>query len=235
MKLGGGGLVGAAGENVGGVMLGGKKTLHLPRRLVALHDPLASSGRLMRILCPVVEALVLPVLNAGHNLPLGGAIAAQLVVDQHTGRSQVLLEQFAEQALGGLLVATALHEDVENNPLLVDRAPEPMLLAGDGDDDLIQVPLVAALGRAPTNAVGELAAKFQTPLPDRLIGHRDAASRQYLFDHAKAEREPKIQPYRVADDLSRVSIAGINWVSSRRHPARLPDQLGSHQACSRPT
>src|ERR1700741_1810295 len=103
----------------------------------------------MRILCPVVEALVLPVLPAGPNLPLGGAIAAQLVGDQHTGRSQVLLEQFAEQALGGLLVATALHEDVENESLLVDRAPEPMLLAGDGKDDFIQVPLVAALGRAP--------------------------------------------------------------------------------------
>src|ERR1700759_866256 len=189
----------------------------------------------MRIFCPVVEALVLPVPNPGHNLPLGGAIAAQLVGDQHTGRSQVLLEQLAEQALGGLLVATALHKDVENEPLLVDRAPEPMLLAGDGDDDLVQVPLVAALGRASTNAVGELAAKFQTPLPDRLIGHRDAASRQYLFDHAKAEREPKIQPKRVADDLSRESIAGVNWVPSRRQPARLPDQLGSHQACSRPT
>src|ERR1700752_2314463 len=215
--------------------MGGKQALHLPRRLEPLHDPLASPGRLMRILCPVVEALVLPVLNAGYNLPLGGAIAAQLVGDQHTGRSQVLLEQLAEQALGGLLVATALHEDVENEPLLVDRAPEPMLLAGDGDDDLIQVPLVAALGRAPPNAVGELAAKFQTPLPDRLIGHRDAASRQYLFDHAKADREPKIQPYRVADDLSRVSIAGVNWVSSRRHSSRLPAQPASHQASSRPT
>src|ERR1700749_2482883 len=189
----------------------------------------------MRILCPVVEALVLPVLNAGYNLPLGGAIAAQLVGDQHTGRSQVLLEQLAEQALGGLLVATALHEDVENEPLLVDRAPEPMLLAGDGDDDLIQVPLVAALGRAPTNAVGELAAKFQTPLPDCLIGPRDAASRQQLLNQAQAQREPKIQPYRVADGLSRLSRAGVNWVSRRRHPARLPDQLGFHQACSRPT
>src|SRR6201995_165444 len=178
----------------------------------------------MRILCPVVEALMLPVLNAGYNLPLGGAIAAQLVGDQHTGRSQVLLEQLAEQALGGLLVATALHEDVENEPLLVDRAPEPMLFAGDGDDDLIEVPLVAALGRAPTNAVGELAAKFQTPLPDRLISHRGAASRQYLCAHAKAERKPKIQPYRVADDLSRVPIAGVNRVSMRRPPARLPDK-----------
>ena len=114
----------------------------------------------MRILCPVVEALVLPVLNAGHNLPLGGATAAQLVSDQHTGRSQLFLEQLAEQAFGGLLVAPTLDENIENKPFLVDRAPEPMLLAGDGDGDLIQVPLVTALGRAPTNAVGELATKF---------------------------------------------------------------------------
>jgi hypothetical protein len=52
MKLGGGVLVGAAGENVGDLIVGGKKPLHLPWRLVALYDPLASSGRLMRILCP---------------------------------------------------------------------------------------------------------------------------------------------------------------------------------------
>ena len=103
MKLGGGVLVGAAGENVGDLVMGGKEALNLPRRLEPLHDPLASSGRLMRILGPVVEALVLPVLNPGHNLPLGGAIAAQLVGDQHTGRSQVLLDlldKVAKSAVG---------------------------------------------------------------------------------------------------------------------------------------
>ena len=40
----------------------------------------------------------------------------------------------------------ALDEDVENKALLVDRAPEPVLSAGNGDDDLIQVPFVAAAG-----------------------------------------------------------------------------------------
>jgi hypothetical protein len=44
--------------------------------------------------------------------------------------------------LGGLLVAQALDEHVENEALLVDSAPEPMLLAGDGDDDVIEVPYV---------------------------------------------------------------------------------------------
>ena len=164
-KLGGGVLVGAAGENVGNLIMGGKKPLHLPRRLEALHDPLSSSGRLVGILRPVVQALVLAVLDAGHDLPLGGGVAFQLVGDQHTRRSPLLLQQLAQQAFGGLLVAPALDEDVENKALLVDRAPEPVLLAGDGDDDLIEVPLVAAARGSPTDAVGEFAAELQAPLP----------------------------------------------------------------------
>ena len=46
---------------------------------------------------------MLPVLNPGHNLPLGGTIAAQLVGDQHTGRSPVLLDlldKVAKSAVG---------------------------------------------------------------------------------------------------------------------------------------
>ena len=37
------------------------------------------------------------------------------------------------------------------------------------------------------------------------------------------------------DDLSGVAMAGVNRVSRRPHPAPLPDQPGSYQACSRPT
>jgi hypothetical protein len=167
-------LVGTAGENVGDLIMGGKKPLHLPRRLEALHDPLSSSGRLMGILRPVVEALVLAVLHAGHDLTLGRGIAAELIGDQHTRRSPLLLQELAEQAFGGLLVAPALHQDIENETLVVDSAPEPVLFAGDGDDDLIQVPLVAAPGGSPTDAVGEFPAEFQAPLADRLVGDRKA-------------------------------------------------------------
>jgi hypothetical protein len=62
-----------------------------------------------------------------------------------------------------------------------------------------------------------------------------AAGGQHLLDHAQAQREPKIQPGRVADDLSGVAMAGVNRVSRRPHPARLLDQPGSYQARSRPT
>src|SRR5689334_3891631 len=160
MKPGGGVVAGAVGEKVGDLIVDGEKPLHLPRRLEALHDPLSSSGRLVGILRPVVEALVLTVLDARHDLTLGGPIAAQLVGDQHTRRSSLLLQQFTQQAFGGLLVAPALNEDIENKAFLIDRAPEPVLLTGDGNDDLVEVPFVAAARGASTDPVGEFAAEF---------------------------------------------------------------------------
>src|ERR1700730_8548724 len=116
----------------------------------------------------------------------------------------------------------ALDQDIKNEALLVHRTPEPMPLPGDADDDLIEVPLVATARRSPTDAAGEFPAEFQAPLPDRLVGHRDAAGGQHLLEHAQAQRKPKIQPDRVADDLSRVAMADVNRVSRRPHPSVYP-------------
>jgi hypothetical protein len=73
-----------------------------------------------------------------------------------------------------------------------------MLLAGEADDDLVEVLFVAVARCSPTDVVGEFLAEFEPPLPDRLVRHRDAAGSQHLLDHAQAQREPKIQPDRVA-------------------------------------
>jgi hypothetical protein len=68
----------------------------------------------MGVFGPVIEALVLPMLDPGHDLPLGSGVASQLVGDKHTRGSTLLLEELAEQAFGGLLVAPALDENIEN-------------------------------------------------------------------------------------------------------------------------
>jgi hypothetical protein len=54
--------------------------LYLPRRLEALHLSLSLSGRLVRILCPVVQSFMLPMLNARRDPPLCRTVAGQLVV-----------------------------------------------------------------------------------------------------------------------------------------------------------
>jgi hypothetical protein len=55
------------------LVMSGKEALNLPWRLEPLHDPLSSSGRLMGVFGPVIVALVLPVLDPGHDLPLAAA------------------------------------------------------------------------------------------------------------------------------------------------------------------
>src|SRR3954453_2305575 len=68
-------------------------------------------------------------LNRGHHLSLRSAIARQLVRDHHTRHAGLALQQLPEQALGGPLVAPALDENVEHNPILIDSPPEPVLLS----------------------------------------------------------------------------------------------------------
>ena len=130
----------------------------------------------------------------------------------------LLLQQLVQQAFGRLLVAPALDEDVENKAFLIDRAPNRMFPAGDGDDDLIQVPFAATARSSSADAVYECPAEFQALRPDRLMCHRAAASRPHPLDHVQAQQEPEIAPDRIADHLAGVARASIKWVSVRHHP-----------------
>src|SRR4051812_23402741 len=55
--LAGGAVIAAEVEEVADLVVGGEEALSLAGRLEALHLPLPSSGRLMRILRPVIEML----------------------------------------------------------------------------------------------------------------------------------------------------------------------------------
>src|SRR3954451_13961131 len=129
--LGGRAVIAAEVEQVVDLIVSREEALGLTRRLEALHLPLPSSRRLMRGLGSIFQALVPPMLDRGHHLTLRGAVARQLVRDHHTRGPALLLEQLPEQAFGGPLVAPALNQNVEHDPILVDGPPEPMLLAAD--------------------------------------------------------------------------------------------------------
>jgi hypothetical protein len=99
-------------------------------------------------------------------------------------------------------------------------------LAGDADDDLIEVPFVAAATREPLDAVGELPAELEASLPDRVMCHQDATRRQYLFDHPQAQWEPEIQPDRVTDEFREVAVTSEKWAAGLRHPKQISDHRG---------
>ena len=74
-------------------------------------------------------------------------------------------------------VSSTLDQDVEHETILIDRAPKPMLLAGDRDDDLIQMPFVAASRRALADLIGERLAELLPPQAHGLVGHANPARR----------------------------------------------------------
>ena len=75
-------------------------------------------------------------LDAGHGLPLRRAVAGELIGDHDARWPHLLLQQLAQQALGSLLVAAALDQDIEHDAGLVHGSPQPVLYTGDLEHDL---------------------------------------------------------------------------------------------------
>ena len=121
-----------------------------------------------------------------------------------------------QEPLRRAAVSSTLNQNVKNEAILIDRAPEPMLLAGDRDDDFIHVPFVAASGRALADPIGERLAEFLPPLACGLVNYANPASREHLLDHAKAQGKAKIQPNGIADHFRRKAMAAIGRVTGGR-------------------
>ena len=132
-------------------------------------------------------------------------IRTQLVSHQHVGREAVLFEQLAHQFHGCRLVASPLHQQIENLAFVVDRSPEPESPAGDQDCHLVQMP-VRGWPRASTpKFLGEQRPELQHPSSNRFIGDVQPALGQQIFDIAEAEGKAKIQPQACR------MMSGGNW------------------------
>src|ERR1700759_4643518 len=107
--------------------LGRKKTPSLPGCFEPLHLPLSSSGWPMRVLGPIFQISALPMLDARKRLSLSDTMALQLVGHDDARLIPQTLQRALEEALCGIGVTPWLNQDVEHNPILVDRAPERVL------------------------------------------------------------------------------------------------------------
>jgi hypothetical protein len=187
----------------------GDEPLQASRRSKAPHRPLASSQRQVRVLDPVVEALVRAMLDRGHDLAPGCGIGAELVGNHAPGRTALLLEKTRQQALCCTGVASRLDDFIEDISVLIDRPPQPMLFAADGDDDLVEVPDIAAARSLALEAAGIVAPELHRPPSHRLVGDDNAALLQHLLDQAKAQREAKVQPRRMLIQKELIARNGL--------------------------
>jgi hypothetical protein len=149
------------------------------------------------------------VLNGWHDLTLGGSIRAKLVGDHSSGWAALLAQETPQQALGRFGITPRLDDLVEDVPILVDSPPEPMLLAGNRDHNLVEVPDIVAVWRLAPETASVRRPELQRPAANRLVGDNDAALEQHLLNQSQAQREPKVQPDRMGDDLGWKAMAFV--------------------------
>lgn len=176
----------------------------------------------MGVLCPIVQSLVRAMLDAGHDIALCGAIGSKFIGDYDARRMTLFFEKLFHQPLGGLGIAAALHQHVENKAILIDSPPQPMFVATNGDDDLIEAPFVTKPTSGPSaDFAGKAPTEFLCPSTHGLVRNDNATGRQQILDHAQAERKSKVQPNCVGNHLSGKSMAAIKRITcSWCHAAR---------------
>jgi hypothetical protein len=72
--------------------------------------------------------------------------------------------------------------------------------------DFVEMPRCVRLRPAFAKVRRDHRFEMVDPAADRLVGDRDAALRQQIFDVAKAQGEPEIEPDRMLDDLKREPV-----------------------------
>ena len=114
----------------------------------------------MRVLRAVVQALVLAMFDSKTHLRPGSAVGTELVRDHDARRCDGGFQELPHELLRSATVSSTLDQDVENEAILIDRAPQPVRLASNRDDDLIHMPFVAASRRALADLIGERLPNF---------------------------------------------------------------------------
>jgi hypothetical protein len=166
-------------------------------------------------------------LNRRHDLAPGGSIGAQLVGDHPPRRIALLLQQTLQQAFRRFGIAPRLDDFVEDVAILIHGPPESVLLAGNGDHNLVELPDVATARLLAFEAAGESRPELQRPSPDRFIGDENAALEQHLLNQPQAQWEPEVEPYRVSDDLGWKAMAFVaNGLDHAGSSTRLAFILG---------
>ena len=117
--------------------------------------------------------------------------------------------------------------------MLIDSPPQVVRLPVDPQEDFVEMPFVAGSWASATQLIGVGLPKLEAPLSDRFVGENHAPFGQYLFDVPIAEREPKVEPDAVADDLGGEAMALVERreggvvIPSASH--RLPKPARAHQ------
>ena len=160
----------------------------------------------MRILGPIVLSQALLMVAGKPELPEGSAVRAQLVSRHLFRREALLAEQLAHEPDSCALVSSALNQDLEDLALMIDRAPQVHMPAGDPDDHFVEMPAITRSRTAPSQSPGDRRSEFEHPTANALVGNVEPALGKQLLNIAIAQAEPEVQPDGMLDDDRREAM-----------------------------
>ena len=169
-----------------------EKALRVAGGLEALHPPFPLARRLVGILCAVVQITMLTMFDAEQHLLFRRTIAPQFIGDDYSRHVREPLEQLTEEPLRRPFVPPGLYEDIKNMAILVDRPPQIMAGAIDGEEDFIQMPLVARPRPSAPQRIRIGLPKLPAPIPHGFVGQADAALGHQFFDVVVAQAKAEI-------------------------------------------
>jgi hypothetical protein len=152
-----------------------QEPLCLTVRFEPLHLPLSSSRGSMRILSPIVQIPAGPVSYLRHDRSLSNAVAAQAVRDEASWLIAKPTQQMLEEPLGGGAISPLLHQNIQDDTMLIDGAPQVVLHAPDADEHFVEVPGVPWPRPPSLQSSGEFGTELQASEPDTFVGHQDPA------------------------------------------------------------
>jgi hypothetical protein len=113
----------------------------------------------VRILSAIIQVTALTVLDIRQKLALSHAIALQLIGDENARHVKQPLQETLEEALRRPGAAAGLHQNVKNDAVLIDGAPEIMLFTVDPNEE------ASGAGQLHPRALSE---------PDVILSHHPA-------------------------------------------------------------
>src|SRR5258706_1800978 len=100
-----------------------------------------------------VQSFLLLVLHARQKLAFGSSIPLELISNNYTRHIRQPFEKFAEKSLRRMLMASALHENIQHMAVLIHRSPEGMFFPTNGRHHLVHMPFVATARTVTTQFI----------------------------------------------------------------------------------
>jgi hypothetical protein len=173
------------------------------------HLSLTWPSWLVRDLSPIVGIAISVVDDGRHDCAVRSAVASQLIRYQPPWFACLTFQQPAKEALGRTLIATGLNKNIDHVAVLVNGAPEILLLTLDIHEEFIQMPNVAQSALSSPESPGIFGLVLPTPMSDSLVANCDPALCQEVFNISEAQAESVVEPNGMTYDLRWESISAI--------------------------